>query len=241
MITITNEDNMDLMARYPDGYFDLAIVDPPYGINSPNMAMGSHPHRSKTDGFGSGPGISTAVKLKGTVVICPKILYLGLGEVGNNYLPILFDFLTPEIVLENIRVMGFHYPSRYCLYSIFYSLASHCQRLIWENFSQFELAWTSFDRPAAKIAISTTGGSNREKKIHPTQKPVKLYKWQLDKYARSGDKILDTHYGSGSIGIACYDYGFDLVACEKDTTHYSDAMVRFKNHTLQGRMFLSNQ
>lgn len=76
-----------------------------------------------------------------------------------------------------------------------------------------------------------------EHRIHPTQKPIALYKWLLDKYAKPGDKILDTHLGSGSIAIACHDYGFDLTACELDTEYYEAAMNRINNHIKQIKLF----
>lgn len=78
---------------------------------------------------------------------------------------------------------------------------------------------------------------NKEKRIHPTQKPVELYKWILHNYAKPGDKILDTHLGSGSIAIACSDMGFDLTGCELNEKHYSDAMERIKAHRAQLRLF----
>ena len=103
----------------------------------------------------------------------------------------------------------------------------------WENFSQIELAWTSFDSPAQLFKFDNrTGG-----KIHPTQKPIDLYKWLLSKYAKPGDKILDTHLGSGSIAIACHDYGYDLTACELDIDYYNAAMQRIKQHTDQLKIF----
>ncbi len=78
---------------------------------------------------------------------------------------------------------------------------------------------------------------NKETRIHPTQKPVALYKWLLDKYAKQGDKILDTHLGSGSIAIACHDYGFDLTACELDKEYFDKAMERINNHVAQLKLF----
>jgi site-specific DNA-methyltransferase (adenine-specific) len=78
---------------------------------------------------------------------------------------------------------------------------------------------------------------NKETRIHPTQKPVALYKWLLDKYAKPNDKILDTHLGSGSIAIACHDYGFDLTACELDKEYFDKAMQRINNHTAQQKLF----
>lgn len=237
-ITITNEDNMVMMSRYPDKYFDLAIVDPPYGINAPNMNMGSHPTRSKHDGYGSGPGISTAVKLR------KGRLNQGAGKLKNralNQLDCSWDDTPPSYeyfqelmrVSKNQIVWGGNYfdlpPTRGI---IFWDKLQP-----WENFSQFEFGWTSFDKPAAKIAISTTGGANRETKIHPTQKPVALYKWLLDKYAKEGHRILDTHLGSGSIAIACHDYGFELTACELDKEYYGKAIERIKKHTNQLQLF----
>jgi site-specific DNA-methyltransferase (adenine-specific) len=78
---------------------------------------------------------------------------------------------------------------------------------------------------------------NKETRIHPTQKPVALYKWLLDKYAKQNDKILDTHLGSGSIAIACHDYGFDLTACELDKEYFDKAMTRINNHVAQQKLF----
>lgn len=102
------------------------------------------------------------------------------------------------------------------------------------HFSEAELAYCSsgktkiFDRPYQKDIGN---------KIHPTQKPVELYKWILDKYAKQGDKILDTHLGSGSIAIACHDYGFELTACELDKEYFDSAMKRINNHISQQKLF----
>jgi site-specific DNA-methyltransferase (adenine-specific) len=100
------------------------------------------------------------------------------------------------------------------------------------------MAWTSFERVLriAKIRYKGFLGADKER-IHPTQKPVALYKWLLDKYAQQGDKILDTHLGSGSIAIACHDYGFDLTACELDKEYFDKAMERINNHTSQTKLF----
>lgn len=104
-------------------------------------------------------------------------------------------------------------------------------------FSAGELAWTSFDCALKKVSIPIQNNYLEEKRIHPTQKPVKLYKWLLDNYAKEGDKILDTHLGSGSIAIACHDYGFELTACELDKEYYDKAIQRIKNHTNQQKLF----
>ena len=98
------------------------------------------------------------------------------------------------------------------------------------TFAQVELAWTSFESSSKKYQHSCAKNNNR---IHPTQKPVALYKWLLHNYAKPGDKILDTHLGSGSIAIACHDMGFDLVGCELDKDYYDAACKRLKNHQAQ--------
>jgi site-specific DNA-methyltransferase (adenine-specific) len=106
------------------------------------------------------------------------------------------------------------------------------------NFSHGELAWTSFNKQLLKYTISskaeTRGGKDR---IHPTQKPVKLYEWLLMNYAKEGDKILDTHLGSGSIAIACHNLGYDLTACELDPDYYEAAVKRIEQHKNQKRLF----
>lgn len=102
----------------------------------------------------------------------------------------------------------------------------------WENFSQFELAWTSFDCPAAIIHLSNTGGANKECKIHPTQKPITLYHWIYKKFANPGDKILDTHLGSGSSRIAAYMMGLDFYATEIDKEYFDAQEKRFHKECL---------
>ena len=107
----------------------------------------------------------------------------------------------------------------------------------WDNFSQAEFAWTSFDCPAKLFTYSNRGGSNEEKKIHPTQKNVALYKWLLIKYAKQGDKILDTHGGSFSSAIACHELGFDFTGIELDKEYFDNAIKRFKEQTAQTTLF----
>ena len=99
------------------------------------------------------------------------------------------------------------------------------------------MAWTSILSPAKAFRMSRVEAYTTDNKIHPTQKPVALYKWILDKYAKQGDKILDTHLGSGSIAIACHDYGFDLTACELDKEYFDKAMQRINNHKAQTKLF----
>jgi site-specific DNA-methyltransferase (adenine-specific) len=233
MITITNEDNMQLMARYPDKYFDLAIVDPPYGINAPNMQMGSFL-------FGAEPGqykgTSTTVKLKNKL----QRLNGGGGKLKNRLLntsKIDWDYEKPSAeyfselrrVSKNQIIWGGNYfdlpPTRGII------CWDKCQP--WENFSQIEMAWTSFDCPAKLFRYSNTGGANKIKKIHPTEKPTALYEFCLSKFAKSGDKILDTHIGSGNIGKACFNLSFDLTGCELSKEIFEDALHSIKMHTEQ--------
>jgi len=110
------------------------------------------------------------------------------------------------------------------------------------NFADAEIAWTSFKTAIRVFKYDWIGfgylnNPQKEKKIHPTQKPVQLYSWILKTYANEGDKILDTHLGSGSIAIACHDYGFDLTACELDKEYFDKAMERINNHVAQQKLF----
>jgi site-specific DNA-methyltransferase (adenine-specific) len=199
MITITNEDNIELMARYPDKYFDLAIVDPPYGIGiSSNPVRQQHKKKN-----------------------------------WDNNIPLQKYFEELFRVSKNQIIWGGNY---------FLDYLNNSQGfIIWdkkqpENFSlaMCEFAFSSIQSPAKIFRYSVLSEQN---KIHPTQKPVALYKWILDKYAKQGDKILDTHLGSGSIAIACHDYGFDLTACELDKEYFDKAMERINNHVAQQKLF----
>jgi len=194
---ITNEDNMELMARYEDNYFDLAIVDPPYGLGKKIYSGGKKGCKFHTL-FGEN---------KWDDNIPPKEYFDELFRVsknqiiwGGNY----FDLPPTRTILCWDKMKGDN------------------------NFSMWEMAWTSFDKPA-KIYRQNSSGD----RIHPTQKPVKLYEWLLIKYAKEGDNILDTHLGSGSIAIACHNLGYDLTACELDTEYYNAAMKRLKQHQQQ--------
>jgi len=206
MHTITNEDNMALMARYPDKYFELAIVDPPYGIGASEMTMGS----GKNKKYKKGKNWDTETPSKD----CFKELFrVSKNQIiwGGNYFPLP---LTKSWIFWDKGING------------------DC------DFADGELAWTSFNKVLRIAPIRYKGflGADKER-IHPTQKPVALYKWLLHNYAKQGDKILDTHLGSGSIAIACHDYGFDLTACELDKEYFDAAMKRIQNHTAQGSLF----
>ena len=117
--------------------------------------------------------------------------------------------------------------------------------LVWDKgegfynrtYAECELAWTSFDKNTVKYKRDPLAKGDYKGKIHPTQKPINLYKWCLMNYAKDGDKILDTHLGSGSIAIACDDLGFDLTACEIDTEYYNKALNRLKIAQSQTKLF----
>ena len=208
MITLTNEDNMELMSRYADKYFDLAIVDPPYGAND---AFESKMTNSKKQA-------SKRTKYKEFENIIPC----------NDY------FTELKRISKNQIIWGGNY----------FGISGGV--IVWDKnataFGDGEVAICSTHK-SVRIFKYTWNGmlqenmSNKEIRIHPTQKPVALYKWLLDKYAKSGDKILDTHLGSGSIAIACHDYGFDLTACELDAEYYEAALKRYNNHIQQIKLF----
>ena len=156
-------------------------------------------------------------------------------HVEWDVLPTKEYFAELKRVSKNQIIWGGNYMLEY--------LSSTRGMLIWDKIqifsgADFEFAWTSFDTSAKAFRMSRVEAYGNMNKIHPTEKPVDLYKFCLDKYAKQGDKILDTHLGSGSIAIACHDYGFDLTACELDKEYYDKAMERINNHVAQLQMFL---
>ena len=217
MMNITNEDNMELMARYPDNYFDLAIVDPPYGI-------------------GAGADARQGIKFNKSAT---KRKNYGVKDWDKNTPSIEYFKEVIRVSKEQI-IWGVNY------YTIDLLAGG---RIFWDKDtaedytnSDGELAFCSKINSVKKVKIRWNGMlqydmKNKETRIHPTQKPIALYKWILDKYAKQGDKILDTHLGSGSIAIACHDYKFDLTACELDKEYFDKAMQRINNHTAQQKLF----
>jgi len=238
---ITNEDNMDLMSRYEDNYFDLAIVDPPYGLG-----------KRTTDG---GSKKNTQTKFMDDI----RRTNWDDEIPSNNYFDELFRVSKSQIIWG-----GNYFP---------YIWKKSCRGLItWDKMvyiptmSQIEYAWYSEDKLPKLVKIN----NNDSNRLHPTQKPVKLYEWLLMNYATcktcknqggyyedvAGDggsqmrqvcddcdtherpvRVLDTHLGSGSIAIACHNLGFDLTACELDKEYYDAAMKRINEHKQQIRLF----
>ena len=221
-ITITNEDNMLLMARYPDNYFDLAIVDPPYGIgfdgnttvkgkSGKANTFSNKQHHEKKGWDNERPSDEYFTELKR--VSKNQIIW------GGNYFA---DLLEPK--------------KGWIFWDKKITNANNT------NYSDGELAWSSFNCVLRRFTYDWIGfgylnNPQKEKKTHPTQKPVQLYSWLLKTYAKEGDKILDTHLGSGSIAIACHDYKFDLTACELDKEYFDKAIQRINNHTAQTKLF----
>ena len=205
---ITNEDNMELMARYEDNHFDLAIVDPPYGIGANK--------EKEHNGWKS----------------------YGVKEWDND-IPTREYFSELFRVSKNQIVWGGNYMTEFLPPKMCWLMWDKGQRDF--SLADGELAWTSFDKALRIFNMSRATAMQDAKKngskIHATQKPVKLYEWLLMNYAKQGDKILDTHLGSGSIALACHNLGFDLTACELDKDYYNAAIKRIEQHKAQIRMF----
>ena len=193
--------NMDCIAgmkEYPDKYFDLAIVDPPYGIGANKMTLGNGKRkifRGNDDWDKEAPSIE---------------YFLELFRVSKNQIIWGGNYFTENLYSSNCWV-------------------------IWDKMQEFsgatfEMAWTSFKSPSKAFRMSSAVAYTRQNKIHPTQKPVALYRWLLENYAKPGDRILDTHGGSMSSAIACHDLGFDLDICELDPDYFKAGKERFERH-----------
>ena len=210
MINLRCMDCMDLMAEYEDNHFDLAIVDPPYGIGQTwSKSRRDRFFRNKETTYTNGPE----------------------QKPTKEYFESLFR------VSKNQIIWGWNYYS--------HLLPEGNNIIIWEKdrsfettfMSEAELAWHSFSQPVRICKVvwdgARKGNETGIKKIHPFQKPIGLYQWLFHNYAKEGDKILDTHLGSGSIAIACHYMGFDLTGCEIDQDYFDAATVRIDRETAQ--------
>ena len=215
--TLHNIDCMEYMKTLPDNAFDLAIVDPPYGIN-----FGEFNRTNRT---------STGKTIKADKY---KNNNWDDSIPNDDYFEELFRISKNQIVWG-----GNYFP---------YLWKNGCKGFIYwhkgnpvPNFSDGELAWSSFNKVAKQFNYqyygNIEGNTSASKKVHPTQKPVKLYEWLLTNYAKQGDKILDTHLGSGSHAIACNNLGFEMVGCELDTDYFEAACKRIKSEAAQERLF----
>lgn len=216
-ITLLNMDCMDYMRGLPDKVFDLACVDPPYGI-------GENGDRNASRGK-----LAVAQNYKA---------FAG----GDSEPPSSEYFIELQRVSKNQIVWGAnHFIDRI-------AKPSSCW-VVWDkitgnsDFADSELAWTSFKTAVRNFRFQWSGMlqgdmKNKEARIHPTQKPVKLYEWLLTNYAKPGQRILDTHLGSGSSAIAAYNLGFEFVGMELDADYYAAACKRFEQHKAQGNLFI---
>lgn len=223
---IFNLDCMDLMSRYPDNYWQLAICDPPY-FSGPE----------KKEYYGA------------------KISSCGVKRVEYKPLTESWEVPTQRYYNELCRV------SKHQIIwgANYFHFQQPAGRIIWDkcndasSFSNCEIASCSLIKSVRQFRFMWNGmmqgksvknghiaqGDKRlnEKKIHPTQKPIALYKWILQKYAKEGDKILDTHSGSGSLRIAAHDLKFDFTGCELNKDYYNAAEFRYKEHIKQLTLF----
>ena len=200
MNTVHLIDCMEFMKNVPDKYYELAIVDPEFGIGiskSPRLVMDKGYTAKEWDS----------------------------KPIDNNYFTELFRISRNQII------WGGNY----------YALPANKHCLIWDkiqpeslSFGMFDYAWTSFDGSNKIFRCSVKNELNR---IHPTQKPVALYKWLLTNYAKPNDKIFDSHVGSGSSRIACYDLGFDFEGCELDADYHKAQEERYQSHISQQSLF----
>lgn len=211
MIKMYNTDCMELMSKYENNHFDIAIVDPPYGnVASRGRSMGTLMAQEK--------------KYKSDFEVKPWLY----DAPEESYFKELFRVSKNQIIWGGNY---FNLPTPY-----------RCG-IIWDkmigdsSFAAGELAWSSFDKPLRIFRYSNH--SDRSEKIHPTQKPIKLYEWLLKKnnFVKKGDKILDTHLGSGSIAIACHNQGFSLTCCEIDKDYFLKAASRYHDHIAQLSLF----
>ncbi len=211
MIDFRNMDCMKLMAEYEDNHFDLAIVDPPYGIGEDGKKNHSRDRLAK----------ATRYTDKKWDTKAPNLQYFEeLKRVSKNQI-----IWGANHFIQNI-------PN-----------ANSSSWIVWDkintgDFADCELAYSSHKKAVRKFSFMWNGMlqhdmKNKEIRIHPTQKPVRLYTWLLTNYAKEGDKILDTMVGSASSLIACHQLGFDVVGCELDEEYYKNAQERIKQETAQ--------
>ena len=215
MINIYNQDCLEAMREMSNNQFDLAIVDPPYGIGWDGDNLESYNSTSCESWKGRKP--------KGYI-----------KKNWDNEIPSKEYFTELERVSKNQIIWGGNY----------FNLKPTGGWIVWDKgvvmptFLDGEMAWQSLTNSLKIIKLLWAGYRKCEEtnRIHPTQKPVKLYEWLLMNYAKEGDKILDTHLGSGSIAIACHNLGYHLEGYELDKEYYDNALKRIKEHQSQLRL-----
>jgi site-specific DNA-methyltransferase (adenine-specific) len=204
-------DSLEAMKQMDDNTYDLAIVDPPYGINI--SKAGGYYHKK------------------------------GKGQANPHTKKDWDNCIPSSEYFEQLRRVSKHQILWGGNYFTEYLKPSRCW-IFWDkmkfvdNYADGELAWVSMDRNTKQVRIQHHGFLTKDgRSIHPTQKPVMLYEWILDNFAKEGNKILDTHLGSGSIALACHNRGFEFDGWEIDEEYYNNAVKRFEQHKAQLTMF----
>ena len=213
MNKVIKGDNLEFMRTCKDNEFDLGIVDPPYGIGIDGQK--EYIKGKKSD------------------------RKLHKKKNWDNEIPSLEYFNEIHRISKNVIIWGANY-------FVEHLKEGHKGWIVWDKaqhgltMSDCEMAYSTFDKPT-RIFTQNRCILKKDGTIHPTQKPIKLYKWLLQNYAKPNDKIFDSHVGSGSIRIACHDMGFDFIGCEIDEDYYNDQEKRFKKHTQQNELFSSKE
>ena len=220
-VQVINSDCIDVLKSFADNEFDLAICDPPYGIGFDKYV------------YSNGDGAKAKGFKKQNNKVAPKNWDKGIPS--KEYFYELFRVSKNQIIWGGNYFTEFLPPKMGWIYW-------HKKGNDASNFSDGELAWTSFDRALKFVKYDWIGfgyinNAGDDKKIHPTMKPKELYEWVLENYAKKGDKILDTHLGSGSSAIASFRLGFDFVGIEIDKDYYQSSIKRFNEQTAQVRLF----
>ena len=213
-IELYNMDCMEYMATCKDNEFDLAIVDPPYGIDA---------------------DVKNNTNKKQSIKSASKSKKYG-DQSWDSCIPTEEYFAELKRVSKKQIIWGANF------FNLQGGMLYWHKNVTMPTYSTGELAYLSWLNKIDFVEITWHGMlqhdmKEKEIRIHPTQKPVKLYEWILMNYAKEGGKILDTHLGSGSIAIACHNLNFDLVACELDSDYYNSALKRLKEHQSQLTMF----
>ena len=209
-ITLFNADCMDVMREMPNKAFDLAIVDPPYGLGIDGQKKTQNKNPKHNRKFHQKKNWDTKIP--------PPEFFEELHRVSENQI-----------------IWGANYFVKYLT-------CATKGWIVWDKgqrgltMSDCELAFSSFHKPTRVILVSR-GELTKDKTIHPTQKPIKLYKSLLINYAKRGDQILDTHLGSGSLAIACHELGYEMTGIEIDPDYYADARERLIAFQLQQKLF----
>ena len=211
-------DCMDYMKECDDGQFDLAIVDPPYGINIHKMSF----TQSRKGG------------------LAKRRDYSSIGD-WDRAIPKLYYWVELKRISKNLIIWGGNYfPLPQSRGWIFWDKRTQDKYNV--DYADGELAWTSFDRPMRCFRWLWNGMlqqnmKNKQHRIHPTEKPKALYEWLLMNYAKKGDKIIDTHLGSGSIAMACWNMKYDLVGMDINPEYVKAAKNRLEDYRKQLTLF----